>query len=150
LDRAVAFSETRRSARGDASKAQVYEPAEFYRAPKGVCVDLARFAYEATRKIEPDADPRYLMLEFEPITIGGEVLRRHWLVIFTRAGQFYSFADSKRPGYIAGPFPSLELLVADYERYRQRKIVSAKAVDDYKKKVRRRQMRKASSKRQLR
>jgi hypothetical protein len=56
------------------------------------------------------------MIEFEPISVSGEVLRRHWLVIFTRKGQLYSFADTKRPGHIAGPFASVELLVADYER----------------------------------
>jgi hypothetical protein len=139
--RAVELSESRRLTQGDdGARSEVFEPASFYLRPKGVCVDLARFALESARKIEPGAEPRYLLLEFEPIVIEGELLRRHWLVVFQREGQLYAFADSKRPGHISGPFASVELLVQDYERFRERKIVSSKLVDDFKKKTRQRQL----------
>ena len=136
--RALALSESRRPDRGDSV---IYEPAALYGDPHGVCVDLARFGYETTKTIVPGADPHYLMIEFEPVTFGGEVLRRHWLVIFSRGGNLYSFADSKRPGHIAGPFASLEDLIADDAQFRQRKIVSATVMDDFKMKVRQRRMR---------
>jgi hypothetical protein len=81
------------------------------------------------------------MIEFDPVVVDGEVLRRHWLVVFTRAGRLYSFADSRRPGHIAGPFRSLEALVAEYEAYRGRKIVSTQVMDDFKRRARQRRMR---------
>jgi hypothetical protein len=81
----------------------IYQPHKFFAAPSGVCVDLSRFAVETLRHIDPDARASYLMIEFAPVTIGGNTLRRHWLASFTRDGKYYFFADSKRPGHIAGP-----------------------------------------------
>ena len=138
-ERAIELSETRRSA-NPSNATPIHEPEAFYQAPKGVCVDLARFAFETAKKVAPAVEPHYLMLEFEPITIDGETLRRHWLVIFTRDGRFYSFGDSKRPGHIAGPFPTVKALVADYQSYRQRTVVAAKVMDDFRRRKQMRQM----------
>src|SRR5262245_49010283 len=71
------------------------------------------------------------MIEFEPIEVRGAVLRRHWIVTFVREGKLYSFADSKRPGYIAAPYGSLASLTADYEAFRGRKIVATKQMDTF-------------------
>jgi len=132
LKRALKLSETQRAA-GPAPA--ILTPEEFYARPQGVCVDLARFAKETTARIYPQGKPRYLMIEFEPVKIRGNVLRRHWLVIFQQDGAVYSFADSRRPGHTAGPYGSLEELVKDYEKYRGRRIASYKALSDFRKKA---------------
>jgi hypothetical protein len=98
--RAMRLSETQRSQSGFLP---IHAPDEFFAAPSGMCVDLSRFAVETLRRIDPEAQAKYLMIEFAPVTMGGNTLRRHWLVTFTRDGQHYFFADSKRPGHLAGP-----------------------------------------------
>lgn len=126
--RALRLSETQRQANG---RLPIIEPAAFFAAPSGVCVDLARFAVETLRAIEPAARPRYLMIEFDPQLIEGNLLRRHWLVSFERADGRYFFADSKRPGHVAGPYADTETFIADYARYRGRPIVSFREVESY-------------------
>ena len=74
----------------------IYNPSEFFDTKTGVCVDLARFGVETLRRIDPSSDPQYLMIEFEPIYLKGNMLRLHWLVRFKRDGKIYFFADSKR------------------------------------------------------
>jgi len=111
----------------------ILSPAEFYRNKSGICVDLARFGYEVLHVVMPEANAKYLMIEFEPLQEGKSVLRRHWLVIYEKEGQLYSFADSKRPGYISPPYKTLEALVEDYQTYRGRKILSYQALDTYQK-----------------
>jgi len=126
--RALRLSETQRQAKG---RLPIIEPAAFFAAPSGVCVDLARFAVETLRAVEPAARPRYLMIEFDPQVIEGNVLRRHWLVSFERADGRYFFADSKRPGHVAGPYADTQAFIADYARYRGRPIVSFREVESY-------------------
>ena len=119
--RALRLSETQRQAKG---RLPIYPPGEFFLAPKGVCVDLARFAVETLAAIAPQARPRYVMVEFDPVTIRGNALRRHWVAAFERDGKVYVFGDSKRPGVVAGPFDSVQAFAEDYARYRGRSIVA--------------------------
>ena len=121
IARAMRLSETQRQANG---RLPIHSPADFFVAPKGVCVDLSRFAVETLAKIAPDSRPRYVMIEFDPVTIGGNALRRHWVAAFEREGRLYFFADSTRPGHIAGPYGTVEAFIDDYARYRGRAIVA--------------------------
>lgn len=125
--RALLLSETQRGA----ARLAIHRPVEFYSAPRGVCVDLARFGVETLRAIDPGAKPVYLMIEFAPLAIAGNVLRRHWLTGFERDGRRYFFADSKRPGHVAGPYDSTRAFLDDYAAYRGRTIVSSREVATY-------------------
>ncbi len=111
----------------------IYTPSEFFERKAGVCVDLARFGVETLRIIDPNSDPKYLMIEFDPIQIDGNTFRLHWLVSFERNGMTYFFCDSKRPGYIAGPYKNTEVFIREYERYRGRKIVAHRGSESYQK-----------------
>lgn len=114
----------------------IYSPLEFFESKTGVCIDLSRFAAETLRRIDPNADPKYLMIEFDPIQIDGNTLRLHWLVSFRRDGKRYFFADSKRPGHIAGPYNDIQPFIKEYELYRGREIVSYREMDSYQKRQR--------------
>jgi hypothetical protein len=131
--RALLLSETQR--RGKATIA-IYAPPAFFAAPSGVCVDLSRFGVETLRAIAPETKPAYLMIEFSPVLMAGNTLRRHWLVTFERDGKRYFFADSKRPGYIAGPYASTREFIDDYARYRGREVVSYQEAETYERKTR--------------
>lgn len=133
MARALQLSETQRTRNG---RMPITAPAAFHAAPRGVCVDLSRFAVETLRAIDPAARPRYLTIEFDPVTIAGNTLRRHWLVVFERDGGLYFFADSKRPGYMAGPYARTEDFIADYARYRGRTIVSFREAETYERRMR--------------
>jgi len=126
--RAQRLSETQRLAQGTLP---IHTPEAFYAEAKGVCVDLARFAVETLRTIAPASRPRYLMLEFDPVSVQGNTLRRHWVAVFERDGRLYVFADSKRPGHIAGPYARVQDYVAEYASYRGRTIVAAREVPGY-------------------
>ncbi|MDO9091558.1 MAG: hypothetical protein Q7U99_02760 [Rubrivivax sp.] len=128
LDRALQLSENQR-AQGPA--VQIHAAPVLYERPAGVCVDLARFAVETLRVVAPAAKASYLMIEFDPRLIAGNLLRRHWLVVYEDAGQLFFFADSKRPGHVAGPYGSVQAFIEHYADYRQRKIVSFRRVDTY-------------------
>jgi hypothetical protein len=128
MPRALRLSETQRGAAGPFP---IHSPSAFFASPRGVCVDLSRFAVEVLRAIEPDARPAYLMIEFAPVTIAGNTLRRHWLVSFQRGGQHYFFADSKRPGFLAGPYASTQAFIEEYARYREREVVAHRELDSY-------------------
>jgi hypothetical protein len=128
MEKALKISEE-----GSSPKPTILSPTEFYTHKNGICVDLARFARETTIAVEPEANPQYLMIEFEPLRQGKSVLRRHWIVIYQREGDFYSFADSKRPGYISGPHKTIDALIKDYESYRKRRILDFKILDSYEK-----------------
>jgi hypothetical protein len=134
LSRAMLLSETQRSRSG---QLPIYPPQEFFAAPSGVCVDLSHFAVETLRHIDPDARASYLMIEFAPVTIDGNTLRMHWLASFTRDGKHYFFADSKRPGHIAGPYASATEFIGEYATYRGRHIVAFREIDSYQRKQRR-------------
>jgi hypothetical protein len=119
--RAMRLSETQRRSNG---RLPIHPPADFFTTPRGVCVDLARFAVETLAAIAPELRPRYVMIEFDPVTIRGNALRRHWVAAFERDGRLYFFADSKRPGHIAGPYDTTQAYIDDYAQYRGRTIVA--------------------------
>jgi hypothetical protein len=133
--RALALSETARAA---GPSPAVLEPEAFYAQTRGVCIDMARFAVTALRRLDPQAGAAYLMIEFAPVQVAGQVLRRHWLATYQHDGRHYFFADSKRPGHMAGPYESVAAFVADYGAYRGRAIVAYKVVHDHRKQVQQR------------
>ncbi len=119
--RALRLSETQRARSGSLP---IHEPQAFFASPRGICVDVARFAVESLRVIDPQAKAGYLMIEFNPATLSGQTLRRHWVATLERDGQLYVFGDSKRPGHLAGPYADAAAFVADYARYRGREVVA--------------------------
>lgn len=119
--RAIALSETQRRAGGGLP---IHAPQDFFASPTGVCVDLSRFAVETLRRIDREADANYLMIEFSPLSIAGNTLRLHWVASFRRDGHWYFFADSKRPGHVAGPYASVQQYIDEYAAYRGRRIVA--------------------------
>jgi hypothetical protein len=130
--RALLLSETQRAA---GTAPSIHAPADFHADPRGICVDLARFAVETLRAIAPQLDAKYLMIEFDPVTLSGNVLRRHWVATYEDGGQRYFFADSKRPGHIDGPYASTEAYLEAYARYRQRTIVAFRTLDSYQRRM---------------
>jgi hypothetical protein len=109
----------------------IYRPSEFFKTKAGVCVDLARFGVETLKIINPNSDPKYLMIEFAPTQVNGNTFRLHWLVSFKKDGMKYFFCDSKRPGYIAGPYDSTQVFVREYGQYRNQEIVAHMELDSY-------------------
>lgn len=134
MARALLLSESQRAASG--RQVDIAEPRDFFARPEGVCVDLARFGVEALRQIEPASRPRYLMIEFEPVRIAGQTLRRHWVALYEHEGRRYFYADSKRPGHMAGPYDSTQDFIADYARYRGRAIVTWRELDSMRRQMR--------------
>lgn len=129
-ERAVRLSARQREALGTLP---IHEPASFYERPAGICVDLARFGVETLNAVAPQAKARYLMIEFDPVTVRGEALRRHWLVAFEREDGLYFLADSKRPGHLAGPYPGTAQFVAEYAQYRGREVLSYRELASWRK-----------------
>jgi len=129
--RAIELSSDRKNSKKGIS---IYKPSEFFVNKAGVCVDLARFGVETLKIINPNSDPNYLMIEFDPIQINGHTYRLHWLVSFKKDGKKYFFCDSKRPGFLAGPYNSTQAFINEYEQYRGRKIVAHRELESYKKK----------------
>lgn len=138
MARALRLSETQRTANG---QLPIHAPADFFARPQGVCVDLARFAVETLQVVSPQSRAQYLMIEFDPVAIQGNTLRRHWVAFFERDGQLYFFADSKRPGHIAGPYASTQAFVAEYAQYRQRNIVASRVLPTYQRRMKTRESR---------
>ena len=130
MTRSMRLSETQRAKK---EQFAIYNPMELFAAKTGVCVDLSRFAVETLKWINVQNDPKYLMIEFDPIQIKGNTLRRHWLASFKRDGKTYFFADSKRPGYIAGPYNDTKEFINEYEQYRGRKIIAFRELASYQK-----------------
>ncbi len=133
--RALRLSETQRAKQAPLA---IYTPSEFFDGKSGVCVDLARFAVETLKQIDPDSDPKYLMIEFDPVQIERNTLRLHWLASFRRAGQLYFFADSKRPGQIVGPYRNTQAFIDDYQQYGSQNIVAFRELSSYQKQRRER------------
>lgn len=131
--RALLLSETQRQKNG---RMRIAGPQEFYASPRGVCVDLARFAVETLRAIAPESAPAYVMIEFDPVSLAGHTLRRHWVASFGRDGGRYFFADTRRPGHIAGPYASTQDFITEYAGYRGRKIVSFREAESYERRLR--------------
>ncbi len=130
MKRAIRLSETQRAKLGPP---WIHTPQELFALKAGVCLDLARFAVETLKAIDPQCDPKYLVIEFTPIQLAGNELRWHWLASFKREGRSYFFADSKRPGYIAGPYQDAQDFIHDYEQYRDRRIMTFREVESYQK-----------------
>ncbi len=133
LQRAMRLSETQR---GQSGSLPIHAPQAFFDEPAGICVDLSRFGVETLRAIAPESKPSYVMIEFAPMAIAGNTLRLHWLVSFQRDGRYYFFADSKRPGFIAGPYESVAEFIAEYARYRGRDIVVHRQLESYQRRMR--------------
>lgn len=119
LDRALDLAEDS-PVRADMA---VYTPRETFDARSGVCVDLCRFAVDTLRAIDPATPAHYLMIEFEPVRIAGRTLRRHWFAVYEHPDGLVGFADTKYPGELTEPNPSLAGLVADYEARRRRRVL---------------------------
>ncbi|MBK9135388.1 MAG: hypothetical protein IPM15_13875 [Betaproteobacteria bacterium] len=126
--RAARLSETQRQREGTLP---IIEPPAFFARPSGVCVDVARFGVETLRRIAPGTQARYLMIEFDPVTLSGQTLRRHWVAVYEADGRRFFFADSKRPGLVAGPYADTAAFIADYARYRGRRIVAFQERDSF-------------------
>jgi hypothetical protein len=133
MSRAMLLSENQRAKSGPLP---IYKAHEFFAAPSGICVDLSRFAVETLRQINPELNANYVMIEFSPVTRGGNTLRMHWLASFTRDGKHYFFGDSKRPGHIAGPYASTQEFAAEYSAYRNRPIIAFRELESYQRKQR--------------
>lgn len=129
--RAIKLSSNRKNKKKGIS---IYKPSDFFVTKAGICVDLARFGVETLKKIDPNSDPNYLMIEFDPIQINGNTFRLHWLVSFKKDGKKYFFCDSKRPGFIAGPYNNTQAFINEYQPYRNRKIVAHRELESYQKK----------------
>lgn len=121
------------SKRNEGPKTTIFSPEEFFKVKSGICVDLSRFAFETLKKISPEVEAYYLMIDFEPIEIQGSIIRKHWVLAYKLQDQFYITADSKVPGTISGPYATIEEFITGYEKFRERKIESFKLLNDYKK-----------------
>jgi hypothetical protein len=126
--RSMRLSETQVAQQGPPA---IFTPSQFFSIKSGTCVDLSRFAVETMKIISPQYDAKYLLIEFDPLSINGNVRRRHWLASFKRDGRTYFFADSNRPGRILGPFIGPEEFIREYERYRGRRIVAFREAESY-------------------
>ncbi len=131
--RAEQLSETHRRV---SAPPAIAEPAAFFDTPVGVCLDLSRFAIETLHHIDPGLQARYLMIEFEPVVLNGHTLRLHWIASFRRDGQLYFFADSERPGHIAGPYDTAQDFVADYAGHRGRPVLRFAELDSLRRQAR--------------
>jgi hypothetical protein len=128
IERSMLLSETQRA---NKPAPPIHTPEMFFADPKGICVDVSRFAVETLRAIAPDLQTTYVMIEFDPVAVRGNTLRRHWVASFERGGKRYFFADSKRPGHIAGPYASTQEYINDYTRYRGREIVAFREIESF-------------------
>lgn len=119
-----------------AARPAIRGPEALYANPEGVCIDLARFGVETLNRLDASFAARYLMLEFEPVVIDGRTLRRHWIASFRRDGKIWFFADSRRPGHLAGPYDSVDAFIEDYARYRARPIKAWRETDSFQRRTR--------------
>jgi hypothetical protein len=119
LERALDFAED-----SPASPAvEVYAPRETFNARSGTCIDLCRFAVDTLRAIDSATPVNYLMIDFEPVRIADRTLRRHWLAVYEHPLGLVVFADTKYPGELSKPDPSLAGFVANYEVRRGRRVL---------------------------
>jgi hypothetical protein len=109
----------------------ILTPSEFYERKTGICVDLSRFAVETINHMDPSKRMQYLMIDFEPIVIDGKVLTKHWMAVYQDTSGYYTLADSKRPGYIAGPYKNMSAFITEYETFRNRKIITWQVLAGY-------------------
>ena len=88
----------------------------------------------------------HMMIEFEPLEVGGKILRRHWMGVYKVNDMFYTIADSKRPGHISKPYRDISDFIGEYESFRNRKIVIYRITETYKKKIKKRLLKKNKQK----
>jgi hypothetical protein len=119
-ERALQFSSTQRRV---GPPPAITEPEDFFAEPTGICLDLARFAVETLRRVDPAAEARFLMVEFEPVLVDGHELRLHWIAVFRRDARLFFFADSDRPAHLAGPYAGAQDFIADYQVFRGRPVL---------------------------
>lgn len=131
--RALQLSESQRALGG---APRIHEAGAFFERPLGICVDLARFGVETLNAVMPSARARYLMIEFNPATVRGQVLRRHWVTLFDGPQGLWVMADSRRPGHLAGPYRSTDEFVQAYAAYRGRDIVAHRELHSFARKSR--------------
>jgi hypothetical protein len=62
-ERSMLLSETQRAQKPGPP---IHPPAEFFAAPRGICVDLSRFGVETLRAVAPELKARYLMIAGVP------------------------------------------------------------------------------------
>ncbi len=129
MSRAIALG----SKRNEGPKTTIFTPEEFFKVKSGICVDLSRFDFETLKKVDPEVEAYYLMIDFEPIEIQGSIIRKHWVLAYKLKDQFYITADSKVPGTISGPYDTIQDFITGYEKFRERKIERFKLLNDYKK-----------------
>jgi hypothetical protein len=86
---------------------------------------------ETLRVIDPSSQPAFLMIEFAPAIVSGNTLRLHWLALHRRDGSYYFFADSNRPGHMAGPYETVGRFIQEYAQYRGRTVVSFREMESY-------------------
>jgi hypothetical protein len=91
---------------------------------------------ETLKQVSPGAQARYLMIEFDPMLLRGQVLRRHWVAVFETEDGLLVMADSKRPGVISGPYPSIGDFLVEYAACRGRTIVSHREMESPYRRVR--------------
>jgi hypothetical protein len=58
------------------------------------------------------------------------------MATFKRDGRYYFFADSKRPGHMAGPYATVGEFIGEYAGFRGREIVSYREADSYQRRQR--------------
>jgi len=129
-------------------KTSIYTAEETYNSKSGVCLDLSRFAFETILEIDENLNPKYLMIEFEPLIINGKKFEKHWIVLFETNNQFFVMADSKRPGHMSGPYDDLSQFILEYEKFRQRDILSYKVLDTYKKRMKKMRLKEKKGKKE--
>ncbi len=108
----VQLSETQRTKN---EQPLIYIPFEFFNTETGVYLDLVHFGVETLKMIDPQSNPKYLMIEFYPMKINDPILQFYWLVTSRRGGKINFFAGSKGPGYVAGPYDETREFLRGYE-----------------------------------
>lgn len=112
----------------------IYTPDELFEKKSGMCVDLARFSYEALAKMPGVTEPKYLMVKFQPCKLpSGGIMARHWMASYRGAGgKLFFMGDTTHPGRIYGPFESHAQFINDcYANLKGRKVEDAQLRDCY-------------------
>ncbi len=141
LDRAMLLANNKKTK----TNLAIYNPEEFWKTKKGICVDVSRFAYESLKMIDSSAQVNYLKIEFEALNYNGSQFINHWLVSLKKPEGYYFFADSKRPKKLDGPYLQVKSFINKYEAFRQRKIKSYSLLDSYKKRLKAKVLKKDKS-----
>ena len=99
-------------------------------------IELTPVRYKSLRAIELESAPKYGKITFAPTYVHSCLFQKHWLATFIRGGLHYFFADTKRPGLIAGPFKLPEHFVVEYEQFHQRQVLSFRLLSSHRRTLR--------------